>query len=383
MPTVESALTANAILSKLAFSDTFTRVFGPGLGGSWVFSDWDSRYSVPTYASVDGSVAVFTMDTYESYSGLPVPLRGALFFDFLVPLSFTRYDPDYRVYLDSYHDGGVYLQPRGIVEGVDWTLEIGGNNSYNFTPTPGQWYRIHAAWDENTMAANVWLRTDPEPAGWQITESPSHIDLANIPSSWRWPNGILDVYYSPIEEDAKFDNFMVFAYTTASFGRGTFSAGAIRSRPMPTRTATMDAEFCPRHFTVGAWLSGGRSGHSRLWDHYGTEPDTVVVLDGAIGPYPSGTTVHVVLTDLVNRIVALESGYHVTGAFTMGAWIALTFSAAAVLHRVQQDNNIRVIYVNAEIIRGKTNQPISVDALIVKPTAGEFTAAAYLIDLVC
>jgi hypothetical protein len=137
-------------------------------------------------------------------------------------------------------------------------------------------------------------------------------------------------------------------------------------------------------FSVGAWIVGGRSGHSRFWDHYGTQPDTVVILDGPIEKYPSGTSIHLVLADIVARIEALESGNHVVSSFTAGAWIQPYLSASAILAKTMAANpwtgSPLQLKVDAVLTLGKTDQQITASAWLIRRPSASFGASAYLID---
>ena len=127
-----------------------------------------------------------------------------------------------------------------------------------------------------------------------------------------------------------------------------------------------------------AWIIGGRYGHSRFYDHFGTEPDTVVVLDGTIGPYPSGTTVHAVLASMVARLEAIEGRSQRNFAFGASAWINSYIQARAIVRRSASGTRT----VNAEIRRGGS-YTFTANSLIARHPTVAFSADAYLIDLVC
>ena len=57
-------------------------------------------------------------------------------------------------------------------------------------------------------------------------------------------------------------------------------------------------------FTANAIIDDGESlRHRRAQDHESTLPDTRVVLDEPIGPYPAGTDLHTVLDWLWKKVV--------------------------------------------------------------------------------
>jgi hypothetical protein len=105
-----------------------------------------------------------------------------------------------------------------------------------------------------------------------------------------------------------------------------------------------------------------------------------VVLDGAIEKYPSGTTIHAVLADLIDRVTALENGTHRVFSFTAAAliWVQPHLLAEAIIF-----NRMTPPFpptVDAVIVRGRTEQPITLSAWLIRPIAASFTASAYLID---
>jgi hypothetical protein len=133
-------------------------------------------------------------------------------------------------------------------------------------------------------------------------------------------------------------------------------------------------------FSAEAWIVGGGFGHSRFYDHFGTQPDTNVVLSGAIGKYPSGMTVHAILTDVLARIEALENGAHRVYALSASAWIAYNWNACAVIFSPGGGINKYPLSVNAEI--GGPLRSFVVDALLTQSPVLNFSAAAYKIDQV-
>lgn len=143
-------------------------------------------------------------------------------------------------------------------------------------------------------------------------------------------------------------------------------------------TVTVDmllgAVIAPRRFTADALIVGNRSGHSRLLDHLGTEPDTVVVLDGPIEKYPSGTTVHSLLADVIERITALESGNHVVSSFSAGAVIEPYLTASAIILASRESG----VSADAEI--SSPRRSATADAMISAASGGSMSASAYLID---
>ena len=120
-------------------------------------------------------------------------------------------------------------------------------------------------------------------------------------------------------------------------------------------------------------IVASRSGHSRLWDHNGTQPDTVVVLDGAIGGFPAGSTVHDVLASLVTRLTELESGSRRVWMFPASAFVQPRFVADGVVLRPGIAGSFAA---DAWKSRGGL---MSADAIITMSPAF-FSARAFLID---
>ena len=130
-------------------------------------------------------------------------------------------------------------------------------------------------------------------------------------------------------------------------------------------------------FTADAEIHAPRSSHDRWWDHFGTEPDTVVVLDGPIGRYPSGMNVHLVLGDLIERLTALESGNHRVATFSIETWIVPIFRANAIVFRPDMSGAVTfdAVFVSVLVY-------VAADAILYRATSGSFYAMAYLIDQV-
>jgi hypothetical protein len=141
-----------------------------------------------------------------------------------------------------------------------------------------------------------------------------------------------------------------------------------------TADVLLGAVIADRRLSADALIVGGRTGHSRQLDHLGTEMDTVVVLDGPIEKYPAGTTVHLLLIDVIERITALESGNHVVSNFTIGAMIEPYLTAAAII----QGSWSQDATIDAEI--SGPHWSVTIDAMLSIPTEGSIRASAYLID---
>lgn len=125
-------------------------------------------------------------------------------------------------------------------------------------------------------------------------------------------------------------------------------------------TLTLDALIADRHFTLDGYIIGNRVRHDRTIDHTGVEDTTTVTLSTAIGPYPAGTTVQIVLADLMARLVSLDAGVHSVAHFTLDAVIAAYFSLNAVIYR-------------------PTSATFTLDAAISLSGPGTFTLNAALI----
>jgi hypothetical protein len=130
-------------------------------------------------------------------------------------------------------------------------------------------------------------------------------------------------------------------------------------------------------FSGGAWITSANTGHSREHDHYGTQPDTVVVIDGPVGAWPTGTELHTVLADMVARITALESANHRVGVVFAGAFVQPWLSAAAVIFKASISGSRTA---DAVVVLGKTNQPIAADAMLILRASTSLSAGAWIID---
>lgn len=100
-----------------------------------------------------------------------------------------------------------------------------------------------------------------------------------------------------------------------------FIASSVIQAPRVT-SFTADADVAAHRFFADAWIIGGRWRHHRLRDHYGADSDLYVVLESAVGPWPTDTPVHYVLQDIMNRLTYLE---------THNPPVKLNFTADAVL----------------------------------------------------
>lgn len=114
--------------------------------------------------------------------------------------------------------------------------------------------------------------------------------------------------------------------------------------------------------------------HDRQNDHFGTQLDTVVVLDGPIGRYVSGTDLHTVLVDLVARITAVESTARVISRFAVDAFIAPCFRLDAVIFRA---GSAATFSLDARVAGGAS---FTLNSLLTRPSSASFTLAAYFID---
>lgn len=398
MVTVQTQLNAFAIIAKNVWSDQFSRTVGNS--SPWQSTDWGGDWVIEYVSTggkawVDGSVGKVTMDKGMD-AMLPSSLQsidhGSIQYDFWVPADISDIRPYNWVRI-----GGIW--PVGVEayagSGSTWWVGIYAQWSastdayYSFTPQASTWYRVKGVFNgiaEGILGIKVWKVSDPEPSTFQAVGAFSwDPDPLTDPGDWYHQ------YFScsaPLAEDYQFDNLVIsdygvpFSYTKIK----ALTAGAVKKRTMGPFGAPADAVVSPLRFTAGAWIIGGRSGHSRFYDHYGTQPDTVVAIDGPVGPFPSGTDLHTVLLDIVSRIEALELGYHRVMDFSVGAFIAPYIKIGAVIKTTQtldwRGNPLRGIF-DAVIVGGKTDQIITADACIVLKPSATFTANAWFIDLVC
>lgn len=134
--------------------------------------------------------------------------------------------------------------------------------------------------------------------------------------------------------------------------------------------------------SAGAVISAGTFGHSRQYDHYGTQLDSVVVIDGPIGPWASGTDLHTVLADMVARVSALESGNHRVLNISAGAFIQPYVKANAIIRKPGALGSTKADAVVTTMVRVSGDIPAS--ALVVLTPVSTFTAGAWLLEsIVC
>jgi len=389
---------------SIIFSDDFQRSTGPTT--PWNVNDWGSLWEILYVSSsgttwVDGSAARVQAAKYatarvKNAESTYRMRSGYVQWDFYVPANISDTRPYWWTTQGKNFTVQIAVEQQ---TGSTWRAWVGNYDSWTtraihtFTPQASTWYTIKGSFNGVAFGAlgiKIWKRGDAEPGSNNATGTNGTIELT--PAQWVTDKVEISVYGCTAETGAM-DNFVYYDADTvpAATVLGTLTANAILRKTMPTATATLDAEIVPRHFFAEAWIIGRRSGHSRFLDHFGTEPDTVVVLDGAIEKYASGTDVHTVLTDIVARITALEGGNHRVRTFTMGAFIQPYFRADAILKKTMLFPGIPGDYddkrgcIDAVIVASgfKVGGSFSAAAQIIRPVSGSFTCGAYLIDLVC
>jgi hypothetical protein len=367
---------ADAIIAIEKWRDDFDRVDESSWG-----PDWDIAWcnGIP---SVDGSAGRLSAND-AMYARLSTSKRiryGSIQFDFFstptgyfwlgqggeypfgVYVAYSGYGTQFRIY--------AYAEANGSVEA-----------SCFLTLSPSTWYRVKSVVSGipgGFIGIKVWVVGDPEPDDFQAEGLVGSYSPPRDPVDWYPP----EFYFSsPAYSPLGFDSlvYMDYGEPYGVLRVGEWTADAV-THFSSLGGFTADSKIRARGFTASAWINGGRSGHSRLLDHFGTQPDTVVVLDGAISKYPSGATVHSVLEDIISRLEALESGAHWVFMAAADAFIQPYFRADSVLVRFDQTRDFTC---DSAIVMGKTDQPITLDSWIVRPFSNSFTASAYLIDLVC
>jgi hypothetical protein len=387
---VQASLTAGAVISRKIYEETFSFTDG----SSWGPDITITYLSAGAVADVEGSYARLTMN--KGLDGEFNPAyrisHGFIEFDF-----YLQADPADRDLYIWFRQGGefpvaaeVYKSSTGLVAGMYYQY-TSIDAYYTITsPQYSTWYHYKGYFNGlpgGLMAVKLWKVGDPEPADWQATGAISELATPILdPGDWFF----LDISCSaPTAEVLRFDNLRITdngaPYSTTS--RAYVGAAAVILRNQ-LRSATADAAIYPRRFTSDAWIIGGRSGHSRFYDHYGTQPDTVVVIDGPVGKFPSGTDVHTVLLDIVSRITELEGGNHRVFSFGAGAFIQPCLRAGAIIQKTITKGNPPfdwdlAIYTDAVIVAGRTNQLFTADAAIITAPETTFSADAWFIDLVC
>lgn len=144
---------------------------------------------------------------------------------------------------------------------------------------------------------------------------------------------------------------------------------------MPSASFTVDSVIANKRFTADAVIIGNRLRHDRTLDHNGTQDTTTVVLSSAIGPYPTGTTVQVVLVDFAARLLALESANHVFDDFTVDAFILPHFWINAVVKRTVSGS-----FTADAVITLVGPHSFTVDAAIFRvSSATTFTINAFIV----
>lgn len=387
------------------FRDDFNRTVGPTV--PWSPGDWGPKWVLNSISTggtawVDGAAG--RLSASNRLFATPVDsenfraLSGIVEFDFYVsadpadfrPYIWTRQGKDFPVLISVWSEAG-----------TTWRAEVSNYGSsdtragHSFVAEASTWYRLKGYFNGvagGGLGVKVWKRDDAEPGLYQGFGTAGHV--AYTQAEWLANIRLQLAIWSPTSESGAVDNYVITETDTAPpvGRRSSLTAAAVLKKSMSTETATLDAEIVARHFFAGAWIIGRRSGHSRFLDHFGTQPDTVVVLDGAIEKYPSGTDVHTVLTDIVARITSLETSNHRVFTFSMGAFIQPYFTASAVVKKTMAfagipggDYDIRRGCLDARIVADgfRVNRSFPASAQITRQQPGSFGASAYIIDLVC
>lgn len=233
-------LTAEAVIRRLVFEDTFSRVVSGGLGGTWVWDGQDTSSSLEdSKASVDGSSGLITgPDTwpvYESYTGYPLPQLGELAFDFWVPATpnMDGYEPTYGIVVDSYEYVGLFIF---CDVGTTWAVNTWHNSDidHQFTVTESTWYTVRVRWTDSYINWKIWPRSSEEPALWQVEVPASYWSQRRDP--------FFDFYYTPNNsEPSKIDNFRVWSYSSKWTNFRVFNAGAVKWSPLVTKSVPASA----------------------------------------------------------------------------------------------------------------------------------------------
>lgn len=121
-------------------------------------------------------------------------------------------------------------------------------------------------------------------------------------------------------------------------------------------------------FSLNAWVIAGRHRHDRLNDHFGVETDLNVITTDAIGPWPAGTPLHYVLSDLYAMQVARDSmDNHQVRVFYLDAWVLAPTTAAS--------GGLGVFTLDA-LVKKTVSHSFTFDALVIR--GGSFTLDAWV-----
>jgi hypothetical protein len=366
---VQAAFVARAILTKRVFQDTFTRSDPTSWGTPWTAT----FISTPGVLSVDGSVGRLTADEFADVIPNDVDpiVSGQILFDFHTPTDpddgdlyfFIRWGEPYYTYVEVFWSD--------TNEMTLWITDDELNAAEPFVTTPDTWYRVRAVNGGAIGAqfgAKVWEVGDPEPADWLVYKD--HPDDLN-----EYFDGYFVEVASPGAELLGFDNFEIWDQGTpvTNVTQATFTANAAKKRFDISGSATANAVFGDRYFKADAWILGNRLRHHREHDHYGEIPDTSVIINGAIGPYPDGTDVHTVLLGLYDRQAALEAGTLRTRNFNADAYLQPNFKGDAVIKRTIADTFTLDAYF------GRSGS-FTADSFLFKLATATIPANAFLIQ---
>jgi predicted Zn-dependent protease with MMP-like domain len=387
-----STLRAAAILAKQLLNDSFFRFDPTGWG-----SDYTSTGGANNGGTVDGNEGLVPAGKYIDLwvYGKVIPQSGYVQFDFYVGANVGDTRGYYVVYNGGEAPFGVEAQQ---FSGSTWQVDIfsfsissSDQALHAFVPASNTWYTVKGFIDATpggTVGIKVWKRGDPEPSSFQATDViADDATLLTNPADWFTPEVYL---YGLTAEPAQFDNLIMASMgppsSPAQF-RSLTADAVIRVTGQHVLTATMDALILSRHFSADAWVIGGRSKHDRFYDHFGTEPDSVIALSGPVDKWPTGTDLHTVLVDIFARLALLETASHKVSAFSAAAWIRPHLTVDAIIRKVgvttDPFGNTVHFHIDAVITNSRRNGSFSAAAAIITSDPTHFTADAFLIDLVC
>jgi hypothetical protein len=384
MAEVTGSLTADAIVAKYLLQDRFDRVVSGGWGGQWYTYD---LYNATV--EVDGSVAKVNINPgynqgramfYPGYPGYDLSVRaGIIQFDLKAPSASDGYlstwfwqGREFPFYCDVWDggDGKLYYD-------ITCSRATPNNPETSLVFEVGAWYT--GKWYSDgflggKIRAKMWKRGDPEP-DWQLETTLTGTAATSDTRAYFYA-------YTPYQETFQIDNVLFVQTANLPLTRFVTRYGyAVIKRLGTEFSRTIDSFIAPRRFGADAWIIGGRNRHSRLDDHFGTQPDSYVFIDGPVGPHPSGTDLHTVLLDIVARLSALEDGYHRVSSFDAGAIIAPWMTLGAVIKKTITAGN-KYFFLEFELTAA-TTKTATADAYIASNPTSSLTAAAWIIDLVC
>jgi hypothetical protein len=304
-PRITGNFTLDAVVVALALADNFGRIYSPGLGRSWRWTDddsWPSTSPDTALASVNGQEATLPPDgnrpSYESYTGLPDLQVGLVQFDIWIPANPNDGDNAFGFRFTNH---SLYVMAGSSGNVLQLFMDWG-----TVTEVPvlaSTWYTAKF-WVDVTgqpWRGKLWERGTPEP-DWQASGVVAASSVSATP--------YLDWYYSPAAEPGQIDNIFFWSAMPWTF----------------YSVFTLDALIYQSGFTLDAqiYLMGGAFTLDAMVTSSVTDAPVWIDTTSAMKSWSNGLTVPESSQFVDGDIEILRISMNALGYFSWGwsmAWV--------------------------------------------------------------